>query len=247
MVTATEDARAEVENYLRFAAERQTQQNSGEHGDRLLRRSVRVLIPQQLRGRARIWLTDLQRPAQRRRAQGFTSQPLRLHLGCGRKTLHDWVNVDLSGDRVDLAWNLARPLPFRDGSAEAIFHEHVLEHLSLEQSLKLLEECHRLLRPGGILRIVVPDAGGLARSYANGGSDMLERVRPGRPSAMLALQEMFYWHRHCTMYDAETLKLVVTAAGFSTVEESSFGQSRLTPPPDSDDKRDESLYVEAVR
>src|SRR5262249_10215856 len=146
---------------------------------------------------------------------------------------------DLVGHEADLAWNLRRPLPFPDGSVDAIFHEHVLEHFPADHGLLLLEECHRLLRPGGVLRVGVPDAGVYARSYVDGGSGVIEELRPGRPTPMLAFEEIFYHHGHKAMYDAETLALFLSAAGFGDVSARGFGESAISPPPDSEHRRDE--------
>jgi predicted SAM-dependent methyltransferase len=51
-----------------------------------------------------------------------------------------WVNVDLIAYPSDLPWNLRRPLPFDDGTIDAVFHEHVLEHFPLDQSLFLMRK-----------------------------------------------------------------------------------------------------------
>src|SRR6266850_3689498 len=85
--------------------------------------------------------------------------PYRLHFACGKVHLPDWVNIDqqVDPDIVDVSWDLRRPLPLAHGSAEFIFHEHFLEHLTVQEGLALLRECHRLLMPGGVLRVAMPD------------------------------------------------------------------------------------------
>lgn len=197
--------------------------------------------------RLRVLATDAVRPFMSRRARRLGDRtPLRLHLGSGRFNKEGWVNVDLIGAPVEVAWNVTRRLPFPDGCADAVFHEHLLEHLPLEQGLALLRECYRVLQPGGILRIVVPDAGSYARSYTGDG-DLLARVRPGRPTPFLALQEVFYWDGHRVAYDRETLVYVCRATGFADVQSMGFGQTRLESPPDGDHRRMESLYVECTR
>jgi SAM-dependent methyltransferase len=194
----------------------------------------------------RLAATRALRSRERRRLAELP-RPLRLHLGSGNEHKDGWVNVDLAGYPVEAAWNLARPLPLQDGSVEAIFHEHLLEHLTLEEGLAFCRECHRLLRPGGVLRIGVPDAGAAARSYAEDPGAFLEEARPGRPTAMLALQELFYYPGHRTMYDFQTLALLLRAAGFDRPEQRAFGETALEPPPDSPHRRAETLYVEARR
>ncbi len=138
-------------------------------------------------------------------------------------------------------------MPFPDGTADAVFHEHVLEHFSLSDGLQLIDDSFRVLRPGGVLRIGVPDAGAYAHSYTRGGTGVIERVRPGRPTPMMAFAEIFYSHGHRWMYDAETLAYVMSAAGFTSVAERPFGESAISPAPDSESRRDETVYVEGTR
>lgn len=90
----------------------------------------------------------------------------RLNLGCGSCRHPDWTNVDLepAGDDV-IACDLRRGLPFTTGSCEAVYAAHLLEHLRPAEAGRLLAEVHRLLRPGGVVRIVVPDLEGIARAY----------------------------------------------------------------------------------
>ncbi|MDP9396941.1 MAG: BON domain-containing class I SAM-dependent methyltransferase [Actinomycetota bacterium] len=84
-------------------------------------------------------------------------EPVRLDVGCGAvKQYAGNVGVDqyaLAG--VDIVADVSRPLPFRSGSVDRIFAVHVLEHLL--DFLPLLDECWRLLRPGGILHVLSPD------------------------------------------------------------------------------------------
>lgn len=203
------------------------------------------LLPQALRFPIRLALTAMLAPRERRRAKRISGEPsLRLHLGSHLVRKKGWVNIDLAGIPVDLAWNLAKPLPFPDQSVEAVFHEHLLEHLTLEQGLRMTDECYRVLQPGGVLRVVVPDAADLVRAYAEG----KPAPHGGQcPTAFLALQEPFYRYGHRTMYDAETLGLLLEAAGFTGVERCAYGKSRLQPAPDSEGRSAESLYVEGVR
>lgn len=208
---------------------------------------ARALLPENAAPVLRWVLTDLLRPWAQRRASALRDRsPLLLHLGSGRFPKVGWVNIDLIGVPVDLPWNLARGIPFPTGRADAVFHEHLLEHLSLVAGYRLLRECARVLRSGGVLRVGVPDAGAYLRSYA-GMDDFIARLRPGRPTALLAVQEVFYRHGHRSAYDLETLQLLCRAAGFVRVEQRPFGQSRLCPVPDSPHRRGETLYVEAVK
>jgi SAM-dependent methyltransferase len=211
------------------------------------KRLARLIVPAPARPLVARTATDLVRGRERRRANRLAESPLRLHLGSASALKEGWVNIDLVGHSADIAWNLLRPLPFPDESAEAVFHEHVLEHFPAADALRLLEDCFRVLRPGGVLRVGVPDAGAYARSYVEGGRGVIDAIRPGRPTAMVALTELFYGHGHRSMYDAETLELFVAAAGFDDVRERPFGDSAIAPAPDTDYRQGETIYVEGRR
>jgi predicted SAM-dependent methyltransferase len=100
-----------------------------------------------------------------RRPPAASPRP-RLNLGCGSRRHPEWTNVDLvPADRDVIAADLRRPLPFAAGSFEAVYAAHVLEHLAPVEAARLLAEARRLLAPGGIVRIVVPDLEGIARAY----------------------------------------------------------------------------------
>jgi predicted SAM-dependent methyltransferase len=191
----------------------------------------------------RTTLTRLLHPWSRRKLRAAHAQfPLRLHLGSGGVNKPGWLNIDLVLARADASWNLSSGIPFPTGSVDAIFHEHMLEHLDLRAGFAFSRECLRVLKPGGILRVAVPDAGALLHSYA-GTAD------PGwaesRPTPMLAVNALFYEHAHRAMYDAQTLTLMLRAAGFAHASQSEFGAGDLQPSPDSPIRRDGTLYVEA--
>jgi predicted SAM-dependent methyltransferase len=170
----------------------------------------------------------------------------RLHLGCGRVALSGWINIDLLGTRADFIWDLRWQLPFPAGCASAVFHEHLLEHLPLPAALSVIQECHRLLRSGGILRIAVPDFEHYARSYT-GDRSYIATLRPDRPTPLLAFSEIIYGYGHRSMWDSETLIRALTEAGFTGASRRGYGDSAIRPAPDSEHRKEESLYIEALK
>ncbi|AOS45748.1 hypothetical protein Verru16b_02835 [Lacunisphaera limnophila] len=90
----------------------------------------------------------------------------KLNIGCGHRALPGWTNVDfVSVPGLVQAHDLREPLPFAAGSFALVYHSHVLEHLDRDGARRLLQECHRVLQPGGLLRVVVPDLEQKARLY----------------------------------------------------------------------------------
>jgi predicted SAM-dependent methyltransferase len=188
--------------------------------------------------------TRLMHPVSKRRIASMTNRPLRLHLGSAGNYLQGWVNVDLIGMESDVRWDLRSGIPFPDSSAEAVVLEHVIEHFTLRDDLELLAECLRVLRPGGTIRIGVPDFGRYLESYAGDGA-FIDEVRPGRPTRLLAVAEVALDHGHRSVWDWETLVSVLTEAGFEAARARAWGESALEPAPDSALREPESLYVEA--
>ena len=99
-----------------------------------------------------------------RRAVNTKTSPLRIELGAWTTERPGWISTDVHWrGRTYLDGTRAWPIP--DESVEFIYADNVIEHLSLEQNRYLLAEAHRVLRPGGRIRLVTPDIGALVQTY----------------------------------------------------------------------------------
>ena len=156
----------------------------------------------------------------------------------------------------------AKGLPYPDSSLLYVYTSHFLEHLPAQAAKHLLLECHRVLVPGGILRVVVPDLLALCQEYVaaatrddKGGrlaaDYLIERTQlrslHAGDSGWLDLLRRF-WGRdgHCWMYDEQSLSARLEEAGFQNVIRRRFGESAI-PHIESLDipvRAAESLYVE---
>ncbi len=89
-----------------------------------------------------------------------------LNLGCGRRYHSAWTNLDLESDDLEvISHDITQGIPFETASFDAVYHSHVLEHLNPAEGRQLIQECYRVLAPGGVLRVVVPDLERIARLY----------------------------------------------------------------------------------
>ncbi len=82
----------------------------------------------------------------------------KLQIGTGKNVLAGWLNSDLrplSGTVLHL--NARCRFPFDDGTFDYVYCEHLIEHLHFRDGVKMLAECHRVLKHGGKLRISTPD------------------------------------------------------------------------------------------
>ena len=109
--------------------------------------------------------------------------------------------------------------------------------------LDVLDECRRVLRPNGMIRVGVPDFGRYIESYA-GDRHFIEENRPGRPTPLIAVGEVALAHGHRSVWDAITLEGMLAEAGFVEVSVRAFGDSQLEPPPDTPMREPETLYAE---
>ncbi len=89
-----------------------------------------------------------------------------VNIGCGEVHHPAWINLDVAPSAPDVRrYDARRPLPFATGTVDGVYHAHLLEHLSADDAQIFLGECRRVLRAGGVMRVVVPDLEGIAQAY----------------------------------------------------------------------------------
>ena len=243
--------------------------------DRSERLPVRVLLKMlplhtliELDSEARLgWLRLTRRGVDRRYS---SANDLLVNVGCGAEGRVGWVNIDSAGaPGVDLVRDCRTAIPLPPASARGIFTEHFLEHLDYyEEAPRFLGECRRVLQPGGILRIIVPDGSKYLKSYCSGdleefaGFSPLMDMTPESDVAPFSVNrdivpfrtkmEVVNFHfrqngQHRFSYDFETLARLLEDSGFESVAQSEFGRSRLPELAiDQAARAQESLVVEAA-
>jgi len=92
-----------------------------------------------------------------------------LNVGCGSKIAKNgnWTNIDMGTQSTEdvIKCDLLIGFPFGNGEFDVVYHSQVLEHFPKDKSAYFILECYRVLKPGGILRVVVPDLEDIARTY----------------------------------------------------------------------------------
>jgi predicted SAM-dependent methyltransferase len=149
----------------------------------------------------------------------------------------------------------AKRIPHASGTVDVIYSSHMIEHLVRDDAWAFLVECHRVLRPGGRLRLVVPDLHLLAHQYLECGDadNFLGHLQfeTDRPAGLLAKLKwlLFGGRGHHWMYDARSLGALLEEAGFVEVETMEPGQTRIPDPGGLDlrERQINSVYLEAVR
>lgn len=143
----------------------------------------------------------------------LNNKKLKLYLGCRNKPLPGYVNVDIDpknelADVIDNAFTLDK---FQDSSVDVIDSVHMYEHLSYEESKKALVTWYKKLKPGGLLRISVPDMAKCSALLLLTGDKKL-------------VQSLFYgsqldeWDFHRNLHTEESLTKDLKANGFVNVQ-----------------------------
>jgi len=151
--------------------------------------------------------------------------------------------------------DVARGLPFGNDEVDFIYTSHMLEHLEKDRAEFVLRECHRALRPGGVLRLVVPDMKLLVDEYLDakqiGDETAADRfvtaLRLGREFASKRLVNRLLSKGHQWAYDFESLSRRLKIAGFNEVKrcEPCEGETPDLELLDEGELHPDSLYLEA--
>ncbi len=175
-----------------------------------------------------------------------------LDVGCGPNLHPDFVNLEYQWrPGIDICWDITKkPYPFRDGRFAGIFTEHCLEHISFEDFHKNVAEFYRLLKPGGTVRIIMPDGEIYLDIYQRQkmGEDILMPWQSGYISPMARINGIFRKYGHQFIYDFETVRIILDGAGFKNIRK--LGYKQGDDPNlliDSEWRKDESLYIEAKK
>lgn len=178
-----------------------------------------------------------------------------LHLGCGPKYLHGFLNIDGNlFNKLDLWLDIRNGLPFRGDSVDSIYSTHMFEHFYSDELDRLLRECLRVLKPGGGMRLLVPNLESAIKAYNENRINWFDSYPRHFDSLGGRFSNFVFCDgQHRTAFDFAYMEEVLGKAGFRSVERSAEGQSRLyqnnTPSYEPGDLKDlpHSLHVEAFK
>ena len=94
---------------------------------------------------------------------------MKLHLGCGTKPILGWTNVDILPGRGEIQDDITTLELVDDSTADIIYASHVLEHTGRHAWCNTLNLWVRKLKPGGIIRIAVPNFSAAVEWYSRTG------------------------------------------------------------------------------
>jgi len=159
---------------------------------------------------------------------------VKLHLGCSKLypgPIKGWHNLDLRswGEKKIILHDLRDPLPYEDGTVEACFTCHTLEHLTYQEAGNLLLECRRVMKQCCQIRVIVPDLDFIVKMYCQLTLGEIQRFAPHPPKKWKRridwLLEMLYPQSenasHRYMYTDETITDLFKSVGFAKIKRTS--------------------------
>ncbi|MXX84465.1 MAG: methyltransferase domain-containing protein [Chloroflexi bacterium] len=160
----------------------------------------------------------------------------RLQIGTGPNPLPGWLNTTLTPFQPGTIFlDARRHFPIPAASFAFIFGEHVIEHLEFDEAALMLEECFRVLQPGGRLRLATPDLAQIIALYTRPDATPQQayirwiidtfRSHIGEYNPAHAINQSFHGWRHKFIYDAATLRQALEKAGFRHIQRYEPGES----------------------
>jgi predicted SAM-dependent methyltransferase len=191
--------------------------------------------------------------AQRQQAapRGHALEVRRLNWGCGEHPEPGWINSDVKqGAGIDLSGDILDGLALADDSVDYAVSIHALPEISYPDLVPALSELHRVLKPGGVLRLSLPDLDKNIHAYLSGDEDyfLVPDEEVETLGGKLVVQMVWYGYARSIFTHDFTAELL-GKAGFTEIARCDYRQTASAFPEivELDSREKESLFVEATK
>jgi predicted SAM-dependent methyltransferase len=183
------------------------------------------------------------------------SGPIMLNVGCGTDYKKGWVNIDNNSDNnikeLDVNWDLRNPLPYKANSVDYIFNEHLIEHLTVEEARVVIKDLMRVLKPGGVLRIAMPNLEEVVDQYKKLPISKDPTIKRFKLTYIKTKAERiniaFRDWGHKWLYDPEELTRRLKEAGCKNITQCKFGRSKHSALRGLEIREESSLIMEVTK
>jgi predicted SAM-dependent methyltransferase len=185
-------------------------------------------------------LRRLRRPEQKLLREYLDAPGVKkLHIGCGNHILDGWLNCDLVNDWQIVSGvpiyplDATKPFPFRSGIFDGVFSEHMIEHVPYSAGCLMLQECFRVLKAGGRIRISTPNLRFLIDLYDHPRDDYISWITDQwiqwAPIAdrTFVINNFFRFAGHQFIYDEPTLSAALCESGFVNIARQKLQESNF--------------------
>lgn len=154
----------------------------------------------------------------------------KIHLGSGTNVVDGWDNLDIEKRSGAIYHDLTKKLPYKDEMVDMVFSEHVIEHFSKHDGSNLLNECYRVLKIGGVLRIAWPDFAKQIDAYNSDNIEYWNFISQHVPTQVTGTKDelfsdtLFSWeHRYA--YTCKHMIILLESIGFKKIKQKKFSKS----------------------
>lgn len=175
----------------------------------------------------------------------------RLNWGCGQYPEPGWINSDVKDDPgIDISCDIRGGLPLDDDDLDYAVSIHALPMIPYPDLVPVLEELRRVLRPGGVLRLALPDFDKAVHAYLAG--DRSHFLVPDEDEPTLSgkmIVHLLWYGYSVTLFTEEFARSLLLRAGFRHVDVCAFREtgSSFSAIVELDNREHESFFIEAVK
>ena len=175
----------------------------------------------------------------------------RLNWGCGDAGVPGWINSDIKdGPGIDISASILDGLPLESNSIDYAVSIHALPEIPYPDLKNVLEELRRVLKPGGTLRLALPDIEKAIDAYRRRDREFFMVSDRDAVSIGAKFVTHLVWYGYTrSLFTKDSIEELLLSAGFSRVQHCRFqwsasGHDEIA---ELDDREGESLFVEAVK
>lgn len=175
----------------------------------------------------------------------------KLNWGCGGDARPGWINSDKGNHpSIDLVADIRDGLPLDTDSIGYAVSVHALPEIPYPDLVPALQELRRVLEPGGVLRLALPDIDRGIKAYHEGDRDyFLIPDEDARSVGSKFILQMIWYGYTRTLFNYEFTAELLERAGFTTIHRCDYRETKSAFPDivELDNRERESFFVEAVK
>src|SRR5687767_6635560 len=171
----------------------------------------------------------------------------RLNWGCGSWRPQGWINSDIkAGPGIDISCDILKGLPLESDTFDYAVSIHALPEMTYPNLVPVLQELRRVLKPGGVLRLALPDINKGIAAYQHGDSSyFLIPDEDVKSIGAKFITQMLWYGYSKLLFTHDFIEEMLIKAGFSRVDRCDFKKTKSRWPEitELDNRENESLFV----